>query len=76
MDLRRIKVAASPITGGINLYAHGDNPVRAIDQRDAEEEVLRAVVMNLLHNQPADNAVRTIVFGDLKFEITVKTLNS
>lgn len=76
MDLKRVKVATSPITGAINLCAHDDNPARAIEKRDAEEEVVRALVMNILHEQPGGNAVKTVVFGDLKFELTVKPLNS
>lgn len=64
MDLSKIKLGVSPLTGNMSIYQYGEDPNESLDKRDAERDVFACVVENKLYS---------VSIGVLKlYEIPVK----
>lgn len=73
IDLNKIKISASPLTGEIYLYRHGKDPNFALDKRKAEADVIFALIGHMLHDMP-DGAEKDVQLGDQKYKIIVKPI--
>lgn len=71
MDLSKITIGCSPLTGKLYLYRHGKDGAVALDKREATQEVQKAIVDFMMHDAPK-GASQKVTFGDGWYEITVR----
>lgn len=72
-DLSKIKIGHSPLTNSLYIYRHGKDPTLALDKREAQQDVIAAVVGYMMHDAPK-GASQVFHFSDKSYEITVKPL--
>lgn len=70
-DLSKIKLGYSPLSKQVYLYRHGKDSRLALDKRDAQADVMAAVVEYMMDDAPK-RASQVVMFGKKRFEITVK----
>ena len=68
--LSRVRVGFSPLSGRIMLYRHGKDPRVALERRDAEAQVVSAVVEWVMHDAPKGATVRLTIDGR-QYDMTV-----
>lgn len=67
-SVEKHRIGYSALTNSIYLYRHGKDQHTALSKREAEPEVVSAVIQRVL----ADGGELNVSFGDRKFVITVK----
>lgn len=75
IDLSKIKIGHSLLTNSLYIYRHGKDPQLALDKREAQPDVMAAVVEYMMHGAPK-GASQIVHFGEKHFEITVKPVTS
>lgn len=70
IDLNKIKIGHSPLTDTIFLYRHGKDPAMALDKREAEADVMSALVQHMMHDAPKGSE-KVVQFGNKKYKIRV-----
>lgn len=70
-DLNKIKIGHSPLTDTIYLFRHGVDESEALDKREADADVISAVITKMMHNSPDGSTLR-ITLGDSLYDLTVK----
>ena len=71
LDLNKVKIGHSPLTDTIYMYRHGKNESEALDKREAEADVISAVITKLMHDAPKGSTLK-VTLGDTKYELSVK----
>lgn len=74
MDMNRIRVATSPLSGQIHIYRHGKDPHIALDRRDCTQEAIIAFAEMMLHDSPKGARV-SVRLGDKACEIVAKPMS-
>ena len=70
MDLSKIKLGHSTLTDTIFLYRHGKDVGLALDNREAEADVMSVLVAHMMHDAPKGSE-KVITMGDKKYKIRV-----
>ena len=73
-DLNKIKIGHSPLTDTIYLYRHGADASSILDKREAEADVISAVITKLTHEAPMGSSLR-VTLGDMDYELSVKPID-
>lgn len=71
MDLTKIKIGFSPLSNNLFIYRHGKDSQLALDKRDAQADVMAAVVEYMMHDAPK-GAEQTVSFGKKRYKIRVE----
>ena len=69
-DLNKMKIGHSPLDDTIYLFRHGVDETEALDKRDAEADVMSAVITKMMHEAPNGSALR-ITLGDSQYDLSV-----
>lgn len=71
MDLSKVGVACSPLSGKLRIVRVGKDPRIALDQRDAEDHIIGAVIEHMMFDSP-NGSVKTItrLSDGQRFELT------
>ncbi|MFC5353491.1 DUF7446 family protein [Azospirillum himalayense] len=76
MDLKKIRIDASPLTNRIRIARVGKDGTVALDTRDATGECIGAVIEHVLHKAPK-GATLNVTRGDgMAYELTVKPVDA
>jgi len=70
MKLENIKIGHSPLTDSIFLYRHGRDAGIALEKRDAEADVVSALVSHMMHGHPS-GAKKQVTINGKKYQIKV-----
>lgn len=70
MSLDKIKIGHSPLTDRIMLYRHGKDPRTALESREAEADVMGALVEHMMHEAPKGSE-KVVSFGSQRYRIRV-----
>ena len=70
MKVENIKLAHSPLTDKIYLYRHGKDPALALDKREAEADVMAALVAHMMHDAPRGSE-KIITLGSKQYTVRV-----
>lgn len=71
LDLSKIKIGFSPLSGELFIYRHGKDQHLALDKREAQKDVIAGVIEFMMHDAPK-GASQVFHFGPKSYEITVK----
>jgi len=71
MDLKKIKIGFSPLSRQLFIYRHGKNEQVALDKREAQQDVIAALIEYMLDDAPK-GASQVFHFSDKSYEVTVK----
>lgn len=70
MDMNKIKIGFSPLTESLFIYRHGKDETVALDKREAQADVMTAVVQYMTHDAP-QGASQDVKVGEHWYTITV-----
>lgn len=72
-----IKIGVSPLTGNIHLYRHGKDPSCALEKRDAESDVMYALVQHLWYNTSdyEETVIKHFELDGQKYELSVTKID-
>lgn len=73
MDMNKITVGASPLTGRLYIYRMGTKKHIALDKREAEPEIITAFVDHMMHDS-RDGAIKEVQIGDTWYEVSARPL--
>tara|TARA_Y100000310_G_C20642762_1_gene794887 strand:+ start:1444 stop:1665 length:222 start_codon:yes stop_codon:yes gene_type:complete len=71
MALDKIKLAHSPLTGRLMMYRHGKDERVALEKRDAEKDIMCALVDYMMDGTPKGAKKKVCIDGHW-YQITVK----
>ena len=71
VDLKKVTIGTSRLTGEVYTFRHGAYPVVALDKRPAEQEMFVALVEHMMFEAPK-GASRIVSYDGGTYEITVK----
>jgi hypothetical protein len=74
INLDKIVVSNSPLTGEIYIYRVGKNTRLALDKRIATHEVLSSVVGHMMHNS-SSGACATLTLGHKSYKLSVTPID-
>lgn len=72
--IEKVRIGFSPLSQSLYLYRHGKDPALALEKREANADVLTAVVNYMMYDAPK-GASQKVNIGDKRgkwYEITVK----
>lgn len=75
IDLSTIKIGFSSLSCELFIYRHGKDSQLALDKREAQADVMAAVVEYMMHDSP-EGASQIVRFGEKAFEIQVKPVEN
>lgn len=70
MDMHKVKLAHSPLTNTIFLYRHGKDAALALDKREAEADVLSALIDHMMYGYP-NGSEKIVTLGGRMYTIRV-----
>ena len=71
MNLDNIKLVVSPLSDTIYMARFGKDPQLALDKREAEWDVMSALVQHMMYDAP-NGSEKVISFGDDSYLIRVQ----
>jgi len=74
MDLSKIKIGFSPLSGDLYIFRRGKDPNLALDKREAQRDVIEAVIRYMMHDAPK-GASQVFHLGNKSYELTVKPVD-
>ena len=74
-DLSKIRVTHSQMTDVIYLARFGKKPDVVLDKREAEADVMIAVVQHMMHDAP-NGSRKTVRIADGYFELTCRQIDA
>lgn len=75
MDLTKIRVACTALGGRLVIARFGKDPCLSLDQREAEREIMIALVEYMTNDAPK-GSIKNFSLGDQKYELTLKVINN
>jgi hypothetical protein len=71
LDLNKVKIGHSPLTDTLYIFRHGTRDNTPLAKREAEADVISAVITKLMHNAPKGSSLK-VTLGDTEYELSVK----
>ena len=75
MDLEKIKIGVSSLTGQLYIYRHGVNESKTLDKRHANQDVIVAFIQYMMHDAP-EGAIQEFEVDDQCYRITVEPIEA
>lgn len=69
--IEKVRIGYSPLSKTLYLYRHGKNPAVALEKREAEHDVMAALVQYLTDDSPKGSEME-FTLGDRRYRVRVE----